>query len=57
MLTTPESSAIARSYEVSPGKWYFWVTLGAIAVIGVKAARDEQNGEPKARAHRKNARR
>ena len=40
-------------------KWYFWVTLGAIAasavaiaVIGVKAARDEQNGEPKASAGR-----
>jgi len=40
-------------------KWYFWVTLGAIAasavaitVIGVKAARDEQDTNPDASAGR-----
>ncbi|HEY0134052.1 MAG TPA: hypothetical protein VGB85_08230 [Nannocystis sp.] len=55
---------IAPSKPVPPRerivtKWYFWVTLGAIAasavaitVIGVKAAADEQSEKPEASAGR-----
>ncbi len=48
-MTAPESFAIAKTYEMENLKWYFWVTILAIAASGaaitgiaVKAANDER---------------